>query len=58
MAGYTFTLDNINSLNEIIVNQVYSTNLNNPLSNKWLTHHEGTFTEYLLMTEGDKFTFL
>ncbi|WP_235846943.1 hypothetical protein [Neobacillus soli] len=57
MAGYIFTLDNINSLNELILNQVYSTNLNIPLSNKWLIHHEGTFTDYLSMTEGDNVYF-
>ncbi|MFJ5717517.1 hypothetical protein [Neobacillus sp. NPDC093127] len=57
MAGYIFTLDNINSLNEIILNQVYSTNLNIPQSNRWLTHHEGTFTDYLSMTEGDNVYF-
>jgi hypothetical protein len=57
VAGYIFTLDSINSLNEIILNQVYSTNLNIPPSNKWLTHHEGTFTDYLSMTEGDNVYF-
>jgi hypothetical protein len=57
MAGYIFTLDSINSLNELILNQVYSTNLKIPLSNKWLTHHEGTFTDYLSMTEGDNVYF-
>ncbi|QBP39715.1 PDDEXK family nuclease [Paenisporosarcina antarctica] len=57
MAGYIFTLDNIESLNELILNGVYSTNLNVPLKNQWLIHHEGTFTDYLSMSEGDNVYF-
>lgn len=53
MAGYIFTLNNIDSLNELIYNGVYSTNLTIPPSNNWKAHHEGTFTDYLSMTEGD-----
>jgi len=57
MAGYIFTLDNIDSLNEIIKNGVYSTNLNVPLKNSWLAPHEGTFTDYLSMSEYDNVYF-
>ncbi|QGG50676.1 hypothetical protein [Lysinibacillus pakistanensis] len=57
MAGYIFTLDSFDSLNEIIKNGVYSTNINVPKKNNWLTPHEGTFTDYLSMKEGDNVYF-
>ncbi|SDN60397.1 hypothetical protein SAMN05518871_106120 [Psychrobacillus sp. OK028] len=57
MAGYIFTLNSIDSLNEIISNGVYSTNLNIPLKNIWGISHEGTLTDYLSMTEGDNVYF-
>ncbi|EPD49465.1 hypothetical protein HMPREF1210_03364 [Paenisporosarcina sp. HGH0030] len=58
MAGYIFTLDNVDSLNEIVLNGVYSTNLNVPSkNNNWLAPHEGTFADYLSMTEGDNVYF-
>lgn len=57
MAGYIFTLNNTDSLNEIIENGVYSTNLKIPKNNSWKPHHEGTLTDYLSMTEGDNVYF-
>lgn len=57
MAGYIFTLDSFDSLKEIIKNGVYSTNINVPQKNNWLTAHEGTFTDYLSMKEGDNVYF-
>lgn len=57
MAGYIFTLNNIDSLNEIIENGVYSTNINIPQNNNWGPHHEGTFADYLSMTTGDNVYF-
>lgn len=57
MAGYIFTLDSIDSLHELILNGVYSTNLNIPQANNWLTPHEGTFADYLSMSEGDNVYF-
>lgn len=57
MAGYIFTLDSIDSLNELVKNGVYSTNLNVPLKNIWRAHHEGTFADYLSMSEGDSVYF-
>lgn len=57
MAGYIFTLNNLDSLNEIIENGVYSTNLKIPKNNNWGIHHEGTFADYLSMTTGDNVYF-
>lgn len=57
MAGYIFTLNNIDSLNQLIENGIYSTNLNVPDKNIWKTHHEGTLADYLSMTEGDNVYF-
>ncbi|MFL0506254.1 hypothetical protein ACH0B5_10925 [Ureibacillus sp. 179-F W5.1 NHS] len=57
MAGYIFTLNNIDSLNKIIEDGIYSTNLNIPKNNTWKPHHEGTLADYLSMTEGDNVYF-
>ncbi|WP_313893126.1 hypothetical protein [Psychrobacillus sp.] len=57
MAGYIFTLDSIESLNEIIKNGVYSTNLKIPEKNIWGISHEGTFADFLSMSEGDNVYF-
>jgi len=57
MAGYIFSLDNEESLKKIIKNGVYSTNLSEPKNSLWQTHHEGTFTDYLTMKEGDNVYF-
>lgn len=57
MAGYIFTLDSTDSLNELVNNGVYSTNLNVPLKNIWRAHHEGTFADYVSMSEGDNVYF-
>ncbi|MGE7623193.1 hypothetical protein ACQKMD_09100 [Viridibacillus sp. NPDC096237] len=57
MAGYIFTLDSFDSLKEIIKNGIYSTNLKITNKNTWGTHHEGTFADYLSMSEGDNVYF-
>lgn len=57
MAGYIFTLNHMNSLKKIIKNGIYSTNLSEPKNNLWKIHHEGTFTDYLSMKEGDNVYF-
>lgn len=57
MAGYIFTLSSIDSLNELVNNGVYSTNLKIPINNVWKPHHEGTFADYLSMSEGDNVYF-
>lgn len=57
MAGYIFTIDSIESLNEIIKNGVYSTNLKIPEKNIWGISHEGTFADFLSMSEGDNVYF-
>ncbi len=53
MAGYIFTLDSIESLKNIIESGVYSTNLKLPTKNIWNIQHEGTFADFLSMSEGD-----
>lgn len=57
MAGYVFNLNNMKSLEKIINNGIYSTNLTEPTNNRWLAHHEGTLTDYLTMKEGDNVYF-
>lgn len=52
MAGYIFTLNNEDSLHEMIINGFYSTYLNIN-TDHWKAHHEGTFADYLSMSEGD-----
>ena len=56
MAGYIFTIDNIDTLKEIIAEGVYSTRLKVNTSS-WGIHHEGTFADYLSMKEGDNIYF-
>ncbi|UII57618.1 endonuclease NucS [Cytobacillus spongiae] len=57
MAGYIFNLNNELSLKKSIENGVYSTNLSSPMNNNWKIHHEGTFTDFLSMKEGDNVYF-
>ncbi|MGI2706613.1 hypothetical protein [Bacillus cytotoxicus] len=57
MAGYIFSLDNKTSLKNCLRSGVYSTNLTLPKNNIWKIHHEGTFTDYLSMKEGDNVYF-
>lgn len=62
MAGYLFSLDDIDSLKPCVKDGVYSTNLSSPEKNKdglykWKAHHEGTFTDYFSMKEGDNIYF-
>ncbi|WP_242142015.1 MULTISPECIES: hypothetical protein [unclassified Bacillus cereus group] len=57
MAGYIFSLDNKTSLKNCLRSGVYSTNLSLPKNNIWKIHHEGTFTDYLSMKEGDNVYF-
>jgi hypothetical protein len=57
LAGYIFSLDSENSLRYFIYHGVYSTNLSAPKNNLWKIHHEGTFTDYLSMKQGDNVYF-
>ncbi|WP_010297257.1 hypothetical protein [Clostridium senegalense] len=57
MAGYIISLNNKEALKECIKLGIYSTNLSNPKNNKWLIHHEGTFTDYFGMKKGDNIYF-
>lgn len=58
MAGYIFSLNNIESLDYSIQNGVYSTILNKvPKNNIWGAAHEGTFADYITMKEGDNIFF-
>lgn len=52
MAGYIFSLDNIDSLSESINNGVFSTNMNIPKNKIWNKSHEGTFADFITMKEG------
>ena len=56
MAGYIFSLDNLNSLRLYAQNGVYATKLSPP-SHSWMSHHEGTFADYVTMQEGDNIYF-
>lgn len=63
MAGYIFNLKRENNpskafqnLNNLISNGVYSTIMTLPTSH-WMTHHEGTFGDYMTMEEGDNVYF-
>ncbi len=57
MAGYVMTLDSQESLIECINRGIYSTNLSSPTTSGWITHHEGTFADYLSMKENDSIYF-
>ncbi|MBN1311977.1 MAG: hypothetical protein JXB30_11220 [Anaerolineae bacterium] len=56
MAGYIFSLDNLDSLRLYTMNGVYATKLSKP-PHAWRTHHEGTFADYATMKEGDSIYF-
>lgn len=56
MAGYIFSLDNIDSLCLYTQNGVYATKLSSP-SGWWRTSHEGTFADYSTMQTGDNVYF-
>ncbi len=56
MAGYIFSLDNLNSLHLYTMNGVYATKLSPPTSS-WRAHHEGTFADYSTMQEEDNIYF-
>lgn len=53
MAGYIFSLNNIESLHQCMENGVYGTILSAPVNNIWRQHHEATFADYASMNEGD-----
>ncbi|MEH6944729.1 hypothetical protein [Bacillus sp. JJ722] len=57
MAGFIFSLDSEESLQECIENGVYSTNFKSLTKNFWNAAYEGTFADYISMKEGD-FIFL
>lgn len=56
MAGYIFSLDNLDSLHLYTRNGVYSTKMRPPLG-YWKVHHEGTFADYSSMKPGDNVYF-
>ena len=56
MAGYIFSLDNLDSLHLYTRNGVYSTKMRPP-SGYWAVHHEGTFADYVSMKPGDNVYF-
>ena len=56
MAGYIFSLDNLDSLYLYTKSGVYATKMSAP-SDLWKVHHEGTFADYSTMQEGDNIYF-
>ena len=57
MAGYIFSLDNLDALRLYTRNGVpYATKLSTP-NGHWKGHHEGMFADYDAMREGDKTSF-
>ena len=56
MAGYIFSLDNLNSLKLYARQGVYATKLSVP-SGYWNSPHEGTFADYASMKPGDNVYF-
>ncbi len=56
MAGYIFSLNNLDSLHLYTQNGVYATKLSSP-TRLWGTHHEGTFADYATMQQGDNIYF-
>ncbi|SUY80090.1 Uncharacterised protein [Clostridium tetani] len=57
MAGYVFSINDVNSLKKCIENGIYSTNLSEPKNKNWGIHHEGTFADYISMKPGDNIYF-
>lgn len=57
MAGYLFSLSNIQSLIDSINQGVFSTLISTPSNNLWRIQHEGTFADYCSMKEGDNVYF-
>jgi hypothetical protein len=56
MAGYIFSLDNIDSLKLYADKGVYATKLSTP-DGFWRTSHEGTFADYVTMKKKDNIYF-
>lgn len=50
-------LDSLESLELYTKFGVYATKLSEPKNNKWKTHHEGTFADFLTMKVGDNIYF-
>ncbi|MDW0113267.1 hypothetical protein QT711_08705 [Sporosarcina saromensis] len=57
MAGYIFNLNNESSLEYSMQNGVYSTLMKLPDTAYWRVNHEGTFADYMTMSEGDNVYF-
>jgi hypothetical protein len=57
LAGYIFSLNNVESLHSCIRDGIYSTILSPPNGRAWGIHHEGTFADYLSMKPGDNVYF-
>jgi hypothetical protein len=56
MAGYIFTLDSRDSLEQCVLEGSYSTRLIAP-TGYWKIHHEATFGDYVTMRPGDRVFF-
>lgn len=56
MAGYMFTLDNIDALHRCVEQGVYATYITDP-SGRWGDPAEGTFADYATMCPGDNVYF-
>lgn len=57
MAGYIFTLDSMESLQQCFGNGIYGTFMKHPKGDVWGIHHEGTFADYCGMKQGDNIYF-
>ncbi|MCX7544157.1 hypothetical protein [Marinicella gelatinilytica] len=57
MAGYLFSLSNVESLIESINLGVYSTLISTPKNNTWRISQEGTFADFCSMKDGDNVYF-
>lgn len=57
MAGYIFSMNDIQAMEYSIKEGIYSTNLNLPKNQIWGVHHEGTFADYITMKKGDNIFF-
>lgn len=53
MAGYIFSMNNLDSIQDCFENGLYGTLLNEPKKELWSMPNEGTFADYASMKEGD-----
>jgi hypothetical protein len=57
LAGYIFSLNKIEALNESIMNGIFGTVMSPPKKSGWIQHHEATFADYCKMKHGDNMYF-